>query len=301
MPTALDFINYQFKKAGVEISASLKEALNNPELTKVNIDDELTRKVNESLMTVEVAKENPIIKQHFKASALNPIDVVIDKLLTEYEVPEAEATAIRAEKNTYEKLPSLFKSVKTQLEGKATKAVGDKASLIKTIEEKDATILANNAKYIAEKNQLIQENKLKELDWNLSGSLAGYNYSKNYGSREDAIALAKIKLERKLRTDNAKVILGTDGQPKLVSATDEALEYTRESQKISYREYVDKLVADEKMIEVTDPNASKANGQQNQNNINNNTNNPNKGFVPPRAATDLDKDFAEAMRANGVS
>lgn len=287
-----DFIKYQFKKAGVEISATINDVLNNPELPKINLDDELVKKVNESLMTVEVAKENPIIKQHFRASALNPIDIAIDKLLTEYEVPEAEATAIRAEKNTYEKIPLFLKSVKTQLDGKATKAVGDKASLIKTIEEKDAIILANNAKAIAEKNQLINENKLKELDWNVGGSLSGYNYSKNYGNREDAISLAKIKLDRKLTEDNAKVILGTDGKPKLVSATDEALEYTRESQKISYKDYIDKVVADEKMIEVTD--TTKTTTTQT---IVQPTNGVKKDFVPPRAATDLDNDLAAALKA----
>lgn len=286
-----DFIKYQFKKAGVEISATINDVLNNPELPKINLDDELVKKVNESLMTVEVAKENPIIKQHFRAIALNPIDEDIKKLLIEYEVPEAEAAAIIAEKNTYEKIPAAFKSIKTQLDGKATKAVGDKASLIKTIEEKDAIILANNAKAMAEKNQLIQENKLKELDWNIGGSLSGYNYSKNYGKRENAIDLAKIILGRKLQEDNAKVILGADGQPKLVSATDEALEYTRESQKISYKDYIDKLVADEKMIEVTDTNQTKPT------NIIPPTNGTKKDFVPPRAAADLDNEFASALKA----
>jgi len=297
MPTVLDFINNTFKKAGVEMSASMKEALNNPELTKVNLDDELAKKANESLMTIEVAKENPILKQHFRASSLNPIDTEIEKLLTEYEVPDAEAAAIKAEKNTYEKIPTFIKVVKAQLDSKATKAVGDKATLIKTIEEKDAIILSDRAKAKLEKEQLIAENKNKERDWNISGSLAGYNYSKTYGDRADAIALAKIKLERQLASDGAKVILGTDGMPKLVSASDEALEFTRESQKVSYKDYIDKLVADNKMIEVTETGQTK----QTTVNTNTNTNSQNgqtKSFVPPRAMTDIDNDLQSALKAN---
>lgn len=294
MPTVLDFITNQFKKAGIEPSASMKEALNNPELTKVNLEDELVKQMNEKLMTLEVAKENSIIKQHFRHVALNPIDTSInEKLIAEYEIPDAEATAIKAETNTYEKIQLLLKSAKQQMEGKATKAVGDKASLIKQIEERDATIVSERAKTKLDQERLILENKEKEKDWNISGSLAAYNYSKNYGDRVDAIALAKIKLNRKLQADGAKVILGTDGLPKLVSAVDEALEFTRENQKVSYKDYIDKLVADEKMIEVTDKTtpATPVITPIINNNGQNNTG------VPVRAVIDIDKDLADALKA----
>lgn len=292
MATVLDFITNQFKKSGVELTAEMKEALNNPELTKINLNDDLVKQHNDRLMTVEVAKQNPALKQHFRFETLAPLDGEIEKMITEYEIPDEYGAPIKAEKSTYEKVKLLSASIKQLQEKKATAQVGDKKALIEQIDKLNGDLVALRTNAKNREEQLIRESKDKELDWNIGGSLASYNYSKNYGERLDAIALAKIKLNRRLQSDGAKVVLGTDGFPKLVQASDTSLDFTRENQKVNYKDYIDKMVADEKMIEVTDSKPTPPTGQAPPPT---NGTGGNKDILPT-AMNDIQKELENALR-----
>lgn len=296
MPTVLDFITGQFKKSGIELTAEMKEALNNPELTKINLNDDLVKQHNDKLMTIEVAKQNPALKQHFRHETLAPLDTEInDKLITEYEIPDDAAAPIRAEKSTYEKYKLLVATVKQLQEKKATANVGDRKGLIEQIDKLNSDMLSLRQQAKIEKDNLVKENENNERDWNIRGSFSGYNYSDQY-DKSDAIELGLINLNRQLMADGAKVILTPDKQLKLVQAADPSLDFTRENQKVSYKDYVDKLVADKKLIKTTDkptntpaptpviqPNGI---GQQQQ------------AYIPPRAAADIDSDLASALKAS---
>lgn len=256
MPNIVDFITSQFKKSGTVLTAEMNEMLNNPELTKINLDDNLVKQHNEKLMTLDVAKANPILKQHFKAESLDPLDKGIETLLSEYGILEGSpelATAIRNEKSTYERIPMLAKAIKELESKKATATVGDKKVLNEEIDRLNKEVVSVKASFKADIDRIIAENKAKEKDWNISGSLAAYNYSDDkYADKSEAIDLAKIKLSKQLNIDGAQVLLDQYGNLVLVSSADPSLPFTKENQKVSYKEYIDKLVADNKMIKTSD-------------------------------------------------
>lgn len=292
MPTVLDFITNHFKKSGIELTASMKETLNNPELTKILLDDDLVKQANEKQMTLDGAKQNQTLKQHFRFETLAPFDTEInDKLIPEYEIPDDVAAPIRAEKSTYEKYKLLVATVKQLQEKKATAQVGDKKGLIEQNDKLNGDLVALRQQAKLEKENLIKENQNNERDWNIRGSFSGYNYSDQY-DKSDAIELGLINLNRQLMADGAKVILTPDKQLVLKQASDIALDFTRENQKVSYKDYVDKLVADKKLIKTIDKTTPPTT-----------TTTPpiiNNGQgtgVPARAAFDIDKDLTEALKA----
>lgn len=297
MLTVLDFITGQFKKSGIELTAEIKEALNNPELTKVNLNDDLVKQHNDKLMTIEVAKQNPILKQHFRFETLAPFDTEInDKMIAEYEISDDLAAPIRAEKNTYEKVKLLTAAIKQLQEKKATAQVGDKKGLIEQIDKLNADMLSLRAQNKIKEENLIKENQNNELGWNIRGSFTGYSYSDQY-DKNDAIELGLINLNRQLMADGAKVILTPDKQLKLVQASDPSLDFTRENQKVSYKDYVDKLVADKKLIKTTEKTPITPTPQLTPTPQNGITQ-QQQAYIPPRAATDIDNDLASAMKAS---
>lgn len=294
-----DFITSQFKKAGVELTAALTDVLNSPELTKIDLDDKLIRDVNERLLTFEVAKENPLLKQHFRKIILTHIDNEInDKYIPQYEIPDELSAPIKGEINTYEKINLMLDALKKLQEKKATATVGDKKALIEQIDKLNADILSEKVKAKTEIERLNTDNKNKELDWNIRGSFANYNYSDQY-EKADAIELGIINLRKKLAQDGAKIILDTTGNLKLVNSADSSLDFTRENQKVSYQEYVDKLVAEKKLIKTSDSSSGagagniqqQLPGNQNQNNSNNNSND----VVPNVAQADIMRDLKNAL------
>lgn len=250
-----DFITSQFKKAGVELTAETKEVLNNPELTKVNLDDKLIKDVNEKLFTLDVAKQSPVLKQYFRAESLDPLDKNIETILTEYGLVEGSpelATAIRAEKSTYERLPMLAKAIKELEAKKATATVGDKKVLVEKIDTLDKEILRIRAEAKVKEDSLIAQNHNDKLEFRVQGRFSTYKYSKQYNP-EDIMELGPIKLRKKLAELGGKVILNkVTGLPKLVNSADESLDFTIDNQKVEFNDFMDKFVAENKWIQTSD-------------------------------------------------
>jgi hypothetical protein len=298
--TAADFISNQFKKAGVEPSAEMKEVLGNPELTKINLDDKQVKDMNEKLMTLDVAKQSPVLKAHFRQESLAPIDTEIhEKYLTEYGIADDVdlSNAIKNEKNTYEKIQLLVKAVKNLHEKKATAQVGDKKHLTDKIDELNNSILTLKEQFKNEKSNILKDSANKELNWNIRGKFSGYNYSDQY-DKADAMELAMINLTRQLQADNAKVILAPDGQLKLVQAIDESLDFTRENQKVSFDDYAAKLVTDKKLIKTNEPTKITTANPQSQPALN-----PNNQYQPlPKALNEAQQSLRDIgiMNENGT-
>lgn len=255
MPTIAEFVSTQFKKANIAISAEVEDILKQEPLTKTSLPDAQTKLVNDALMTLDVAKENPILKQHFRPVYLNPIDEAISKTyLSEYGIDGEFATAINGEKSTYEKIGLMLKAVKTLEEKKSAAATGDKKSYIEKIDALNGQIIEEKNKLQRETARLTSENAAKELNWNIKGVAGKYNYSDSIpGDRSDVIDYAVNILNKQLLADGAKPIIDQQGQLRLVSASDPALDFTRENQKVNFSDYFDKLVADKKLIKTSEP------------------------------------------------
>jgi chromosome segregation ATPase len=146
MPTLGEFINSALQKAGIAADNEyLKRVLQNPELTKETVPDEIVSQFNSTLLTLDQAKTNYDLKNHFYGAALAPVEKELQNLATAYELSDEEIAEINAVKSTFSKIPALKAKLDNAIQRKAVAAGGDKNQHAQEIVRLNAEIAAAKA------------------------------------------------------------------------------------------------------------------------------------------------------------
>ena len=126
MPTLGEFINSAFQKAGIAADNEyLKRVLQNPELTKETVPDEIVSQFNSTLLTLDQAKTNYDLKNHFYGAALAPVEKELQNLATAYEFSEEDLAELNGIKSTFSKIPALKTKLDNAIAKKAAAAGGE--------------------------------------------------------------------------------------------------------------------------------------------------------------------------------
>ena len=195
-----EFLNTQATISGIAPdNDALKSLLANPELSKVNLPDEITAKIQSTLMTVEQAKTNAEVKKHFNALALNPVDTTIMEILNSVsELPDDVKAKFTNEKNSYTKIKMLADTIK-ELEGKKVGAAGgDKAKLIEQITSLNNEIVKIKADSVSAVGEVEKRYSTQFQDMALANHFKGYTYGTGLADEVNAIT-AKTLFENSLR------------------------------------------------------------------------------------------------------
>jgi hypothetical protein len=254
----LDLMASLAAKCGKQNDPAIIDILSRADLQNIEITDNVANAINNNLLTIDAAKNNAIIKNHFNAQALGSMDTEILDAADKLELGDDFKTELSGIKNTYEKQRKLAEKIKENIDNlNSAQGKGDD----KAIERYTKQINDLNAKYAQLKESTIPKTELEKVktesenavrDFMLHSKISGLKYANQDVSHDDNIAFANVILKDRLA--KAKALVVKDGNElKLKQSEDPNLFYLDEQQKaVSFDDFINKAFADAKILAVSD-------------------------------------------------
>jgi len=255
-----DFINELADKIGNKNHKGVIDFLSRSDIQNMDLDDDFCKLVTSGLMSLEGAKNHAAVKAHHKALALNGVDSEIANAISKFGL---DASLFESEKDTYGKLRVFMDKLKEMMEKKPEQSDEWKKKyddLRKDKIELDSKLADTIEKSKSEKAAVEEMYSGQVLNFLKSNHLKSLQYADKERSLDVNMKLAQIMIDETLTQNGARVI-NRDGQLKLVRTSDETLDFLNESHKaVTYEDFVKKVLADNKILSVSDP--SKVNNPQ---------------------------------------
>lgn len=244
-----DFLNNQATKLGLQNDPALIAILSNSEFANKDIPDSFANPLDQGLMSLDSAKNNFGLKNHFSATILNAVDA---RLLDNLDLDEETLAAVQAEKNSYNKIDIIKNALKGQIEKQKTVEPNDKtkkADIEKQIGELNAQIASLKEANLNTVNDLKaqHDNEIKNLVF--MNHLAGKPYANKDWTVEDNTAFAKTLIENALKEKGAILVKDEKGLV-LKQANSPDLDYYQDNKQISFPDFADQVLASKKMLAV---------------------------------------------------
>jgi hypothetical protein len=110
-----DLINRLASKCGKQNDRSVIDLLSYQSLRDIDLSDDVANAVIDGLLTIESAKNNSLLKNHFTALALSAIDTEISNAVKVFALGSDFEKEISGISNTYEKLRKLTLKLKCEI------------------------------------------------------------------------------------------------------------------------------------------------------------------------------------------
>jgi hypothetical protein len=237
------------KKAGVDTTQQDFVSLLSHD---IEIPDAIATKLNQGLLNIEAAKNNPDIKKALRAEALNGVDSKINEILEELGIT-SDATEILEEKNSYEKIAKLTKKVK-DLESKKAGATKkeDKDVLEQKIADLNKEIKAAKDTFIAKEKEW-QETRNGDLtNFEIQKKLLGKEYSLPKEMNADLkVTTAQTAINMALTAKGYKLIRNEQGSLQIVDK-DGNKAYSESHEELQVDSFIDGALAQNKLLKVND-------------------------------------------------
>lgn len=247
-----EFINAALIKAGVAPDNEfLKKILTNAELTKETVPDELVSQFNSTLLTIDQAKTNYDLKNHFYGAALAPVNKELQNLATAFELSDEEIAEINGVKSTFERIPLLQNKLNAAIQKKAAASGGDKGKHAEEIVRLNAEIAAAKAEKDNATREISSRYENQILDMALNNFMNQYSYTEAI-PKDVAAMTARNIFDQTVTSKRAKYKL-VNNELTLVNADDESLPFMQENQPVQFKAFVDKIVADNKLLKTAPP------------------------------------------------
>lgn len=239
------------KKAAVDVSTPEFIALLSHD---IDIPDPIADSINKGLMDINAAKANKDVRNAIRTEALNGVDTKVDELLTELGLSDEDATPIKGEKNSYEKVALLTRKVKELEEKKSKSNKGaDKEIYEKQIRELNDSIKAVKADLVK---------KEKEFNEAREGDLTNFEQyklllGKNYVFPDDMDTELKLQtalaaVNKSLQKDGFKMVRNPETGLLTVLKKDGTQAYNDKNELVEASSYIDGALAQNKLLKVTD-------------------------------------------------
>ena len=221
------------------------------------VPDEVFSTINSNVMNLDAAKNNPTLKSHFMASALNGVDATLNDIYEELGVSPEVRKELEAETNTYKRVRLMANKVK-ELEAKKTKSgdSGDKQKYADEIAKLNQQIADMKESSSKELETLKEQHQGQVREMLIRNQLAGVDYA--YDLPKDVnIQTAMNLLQQELKNKKASVVI--DGNElKLVNAESPEMVYLEDHRPVNFSDFRDKVLANNKLLKVQNP--GKTNG-----------------------------------------
>lgn len=248
-----DFLNDLAAKTGVQNEPALVDLLSNSEFANHEIDDSIAQRINGGLMSLDGAKNNREVLNHYKPIVLKAIDEKFAVLAEKYGIVDE----IAAEKSSYSKLDILERALATKLaEAEAKGAGGQKTEEVSRL-NKQIINLQNQLQSLttskeAELKTLREDYARQQLDMLINFDLNGRRYA-NAELGDTNVDIARSVLNKALQAQNA-VIVNDNGTLKLKQAGNTELDFIDASYKpVSFSDFVSRTLAEKHLLEVQGP------------------------------------------------
>jgi hypothetical protein len=257
-------------KAGIPADhKALIDILSKAELSNTEISDEIGNAIEGAVMSLEAAKNNPVLKAHYFAQALNGIDAETLRAMDEFGLDEDSKSELLAEKSSMKRVSGLISKIKTLEAKKSDAARKDQPDIQAKInelqKEKADAIHAMEAKLTA--MQSTHANELTAMS--VRNILAAKKYAASHLPDDVNLTTADVVTQRALAAQGAQIVR-ENGVLKLVNASDPSMDfYDKSNNRPSVEQFIDAALAENKLLAVSNaPNApvstngNNYNGQQ---------------------------------------
>jgi hypothetical protein len=295
MPKIADFLKALVVKAGGNVDEAVIKAALGALPADLEMPDTLSTAIDNGLLSVTQAKNNhPEIRSHYTALALNGVDSELDRFIEAEKLPDDVIALLKAQGlSTAQRAITLAKQIK-ELEGKKTGA----SKVDKDEHQKKLAELNDELRRVKEEQQGLLAKHKDEIqavrrDHSLGGLLVGY---KTRFDDLDPITKQTVIsniINKNLASKKAKLTVDEAGNLTLIGE-DGSNVFGDDHRPLTPKAFLDKVMADEKILVVNDGNgntganaqqSSGANaqqtGQQRQQYFQNNNANSNNGNRKP--------------------
>lgn len=245
-----DFTINALKIAGVT-DAELSDIIATDKVDEYVLGEDLIKKFNAGVLTLESAKANATLKGHFNAQTYNGIDALVAKLVEENDLDSLAKFDIDSEKSTQKKIELLTKALNKKVaNGTKNPATADE---IKTLNAQLATL----------KGEFELTLKNKDNDYEnmlISMQRSSYLQTKDYANIADREIGAKIADEylNKAFTEKGAKLVRENGQLKLKNAMDTSVDFYENNKAVSFNEFADSVLAQNNLLKVSQTPATTA-------------------------------------------
>lgn len=248
MATLGDFINNLAKQAGIPADdKQLIDVLSSDAVRTTTIPDDLAGNINKAFYTLDAARNNDTLKDHYYALFAKGGEAHLRRLSDEMGWDSATVDAIMAEKNLMGKYAKAVETVKATAAktAKPAKEVEEQISKLHA----DLKAAQEAAKSAVEQERSAWVNRLQSQA--INGTLASFDYGLDL-PKEIAIDTANALLNRKLA--EAKYKVGYDPETNSISLLTEAgmLAYENNTP-VDFKGFASRVLADNKLLKVAAP------------------------------------------------
>ena len=246
-----DFLKNLATKIGLQNDQALVDLLAKSEMADLDVNDAIANPIVKDLMSLDGAKNNSLVKTHFTSQALNGVDTELMTAVTELELGDDVISQFKDEKNTYNKLRILkdkvkeIKSKKVETNDQTKKAEYERQIL--ELNQKIAKAIDYSKKSLTD---LTAKHEKEIVNFMRQHSLQNKPYAQKDLRPEINIKIAESLLDDELTKSGA--ILVRDGNLlKLKQASNPELDLYIDHKPVSYDDFVTKILADNKLLQVT--------------------------------------------------
>lgn len=245
-----DFLNTMAAKLGAQQNPHLVSLLANNQLTQAEIHDDLANLLNTGLMSLDGAKNNSDVQNHFKPIILKGVDERLDAIAKQF----GFETELAAEKSTYKraeiiasKMQSLIDAEKNK-NGQPSEKENQLNQQLQQLQSQLQTAIAAKDGEIA---QLKQAHESQLLSMLIDAELGDKPYANDAIPRNVNVMTARNLVDAMLK-EKGIVAINDNGTLRLKQAANPTLDYMDEGFKpVSYSSFADKVLADSKMLRVS--------------------------------------------------
>lgn len=259
------------EQSGVSVTdATMKSILENTALSNIEVADDVSSKLTAERFTLDAAKQNPDLHKHFKAAILDGADKEVYRIADEYGLSDEDKTLLKSSENSYKRIAEIAKLVKTA-EAKKTAAPGkEKDALTKEIEKLNAEMLTLKDTYSKQQKDQADSFDNERNNWKMESVYNEFipQMDKKY-SHDINLTIARTQVAKELQKKGLKVV-NKDGSLSLFTGQD--TEYYENNQKVDLKDFVNKTLANEKLL-IASPVQRPANNKDNRSNRDNSQNN----------------------------
>jgi hypothetical protein len=249
--TLIDIVKVLAAKAKITVDES---AIQN------EVPDEVFESINNSLLSVEDAKNNhPEIKAHYVSQALDRIDKDVYNIAGENKLPDEVVAALKTEKSSYARVQLLTRALVEAQAKKAAAGNTDKEKYAKEIADLNEALRIEKESVGKIKEEYEGKLKAKDMSYAKKQLMTKYKTIHDHLEPELKSTILDSLLEAQLKKDGYSMTVGENGQMLLLRA-DGNTPFGQDNKPLTAETYIDKVFSDNKQLVVNDPNA----GQQQQ-------------------------------------
>lgn len=258
-----DFLNTLAAKTGMQNDPGLVDLLSNSELANQHVSDDFANAMDTALMSLEGAKNNRDLLNHYKPIILKAADEKFAILAEKYGI----VNEMQGEQSTYKKIDILenrLAAKMAELESKAGKGAQSEetARLVKQIENLQKQIIEVQTAKDTELAKLRDQHTKQQLDMLVNIELNGKRYA-NQDLGDTNITIGRALVEKALKEQNA-VLVNEGGVLKLKQADNPQLDYVDSGFKpVTFGDFTNRVLAEKHLLEVSAPEDDLGGGRHN--------------------------------------